>query len=81
MIAAFVLSAIFVSVCVVVVCAARCGGRRDKRSSSVLAGRQQRQHQQPEVAAIDSPLMMTSQLTSSDSLMTSDRQLKNQVCF
>jgi len=72
LIVAFVLSAVVVSVCVVVVCAARCGQKRDKRS----AGRQQ------EVAAIgdasiDSPLMMTS--LTSDSVMTSDRQVTNHV--
>ena len=74
LIGAFVLSAVFVSVCVVVVCAARCGRyrkQRDKRSAA--AGRQPKS----EVAAIDSPLMMTS--LTSDSLMASDRQVKNQV--
>ena len=69
MIAAFILSAVFVSVCVVVVCAARYDRRRDKRSVD----------RQPEVvaigdASIDSPLMMTS--LTSDSMMTSDRQVR-----
>ena len=72
LIGAFILSAVVVSVCVVVICAARCGRKRDKRS----VGRQQ------EVvaigdASIDSPLMMTSLTT--DSVTTSDRQVKSQV--
>lgn len=72
LIIAFVLSAIFVSVCVVVVCASRCGRKRDKRSVA----------RQQEVVAVgdastDSPLMMTS--LTSDSVMTSDRQVKSQV--
>lgn len=72
LIIAFILSAVFVSVCIVVVCAARCGRKRDKRS----VGRQQEVTAIGE-ASIDSPLMMTS--LTSDSMMTSDRQVTKQV--
>jgi len=73
LIVAFILSAIFVSICIVVVCTSRCGRKRcDKRS----AGPQQ------EVvgigdALIDSPLMMTS--LTSDSMTTPDIQVKSHV--
>lgn len=72
LIVAFILSAVFVSVCVVVVCTtARCDRKRDKRSVA----------RQQEVAAIgdasiDSPLMMTS--LTSDSVTISDRQVRFQ---
>jgi len=76
LIGAFVLSAVFVSVCVVVVCAARCD-RKHRRHK--LA------RQPPEVAAavgdasVDSPLMTTS-LAVSDSTTTSDGQVRIHRC-
>ena len=72
LIVAFILSAVFVSICVVVICATRCCHRRNKRSVS-------RQQEVVAIgdASIDSPLMMTS--LTSDSVMTSDRQVKSQV--
>ena len=66
LVVAFVLSAVFVSVCVVVVCATRCDRKRSVRRQQEVVGMGD--------SSVDSPLTMTSQ--PSDSAMTSDRQVK-----